>query len=160
MRGRVREISSHERQFLAGGWEVCALPAGAVADPEALAGAGSRWVSAPVPGTVGSALGFAGHGAPEIPSRRLDAEDWWYRTDFVLDQPRTDENVVFGFDGLATIAEVWLDGRRLLQSDNMFVSHEIAVDGIAAGSHHLAIRFASLDAFFACWFVCVSSGFL
>ncbi|MDB4979947.1 MAG: beta-mannosidase, partial [Myxococcales bacterium] len=48
------------------------------------------------------------------------------------------------FDGLATVAEVWLDGAPLLSSRNMFLRHERPVDG-AAGARELTIRCRALD---------------
>ncbi len=48
------------------------------------------------------------------------------------------------FRGLATLAEVWLNGRSILVSDNMFLAHEIDVD--LAGDNELVIVFRSLDA--------------
>ena len=47
------------------------------------------------------------------------------------------------FGGLATIAEVWLNGARILSSDNMFLAHD--VDVVLAGDNELVIAFRSLD---------------
>lgn len=54
------------------------------------------------------------------------------------------EELVVGCDGLATLADVWLDGELLLTSDNMFLSHERVVDA-AGARHELVIRCKALD---------------
>src|SRR6185312_2733903 len=71
--------------------------------------------------------------------RDFDAEDWWWRLRF-----RTDPGpAVLGFDGLATLAEVWLDGELILTSDNMFRAHEVPVT--LHGQHELVIRCRALS---------------
>ena len=42
-------------------------------------------------------------------------------------------------------ADVWLNGRPLLHSENMFVGHRVALDELAA-ENELVIRCASLEA--------------
>jgi beta-mannosidase len=56
-----------------------------------------------------------------------------------------DEELVIGFDGLATVADVWLNGQPLLHSDNMFLAHERVLDAPLAGENELVIRFRALD---------------
>ncbi|GAC1459208.1 MAG: glycoside hydrolase family 2 protein [Steroidobacteraceae bacterium] len=52
---------------------------------------------------------------------------------------------VLGLDGLASHAQVWLNGAPLLASDNMFLAHECALDGQLAQDNELLVRFRSLD---------------
>ncbi|MEO8946549.1 MAG: glycoside hydrolase family 2 protein, partial [Gemmatimonadaceae bacterium] len=49
-----------------------------------------------------------------------------------------------GFAGLATLAEVWLNGTHILSSDNMFVAHSVDAGGALAHDNELIVRFASL----------------
>ena len=91
-----------------------------------------------MPGTVGAALQAAGHWKPDD-AVEFDAADWWYRA--TLDG---EGEAVLRFEGLATIAEVYLDNAPVLVSDNMFLAHDIAV--VLSGRHDLAIAFRSLDA--------------
>ncbi|MEO6340630.1 MAG: hypothetical protein ABIO39_11360, partial [Caulobacteraceae bacterium] len=81
------------------------------------------WIDAPVPGTAAEALRRAGRwtGQP------LHDQDVWYRRTLEESGPRT-----IRFDGLATIAEVWLDDRLVLTARNMFTPQEIDID-LAAG---------------------------
>jgi len=50
---------------------------------------------------------------------------------------------VVRFEGLAPLAEVFLNGEMILTSESMFESHDVAVE--LTGSDELAIRFAALS---------------
>ena len=52
--------------------------------------------------------------------------------------------MVLGFDGLAGVADLWLNGQALLTSDNMFAAHEIRLPELRE-QNELLIRFRSLD---------------
>ncbi len=95
------------------------------------------WIPAIVPGTAAQALQAAGRWNIEQPMPLHD-KDIWYRTRFVATGRRT-----LRFAGLATIAEVWLNGTRVLASDNMFLAHEVDVD--TTGDNELLIAFRALD---------------
>lgn len=96
------------------------------------------WIVAPVPGTAAQALRDAGRWTLERPLPLHD-QDIWYRVRFGGKGQR-----LLRFRGLATMAEVWLNGRSILVSDNMFINHEVEVG--LAGENELAIVFRSLDA--------------
>src|SRR6185503_20017662 len=53
---------------------------------------------------------------------------------------------ILRFDGLATLAEVWLNDHLVLDSDNMFVAHELDVSADLRDSNTLVVRFRSLAA--------------
>lgn len=97
-----------------------------------------EWIAASVPGTAAQALRDAGRWSPEHPFPLHD-QDIWYRARFSGVGRRS-----LRFHGLATLAEVWLNGRSILVSDNMFLAHEVEVD--LAGDNELVIAFRSLDA--------------
>jgi len=105
-------------------------------EPGAEPGAPVAPISAMVPGTVAQARGLGLDGDPE-----LEARDWWYRCTF--DDPGGAE--VIAFDGLATLAEVWLNGAPILQSQNMFRRHQVAVT-LRPSANVLVIAFRSLQA--------------
>src|SRR4029077_76692 len=104
------------------------------------------WLPAIVPSTAASCLRGAGAWSLDGPVRQFDAEDWWYRTRFTAGPAGAREQVWLCFDGLATVAEVWLNGKRVVESASMFVAHECRVDGALRGDNELVIRFSSLDA--------------
>ncbi|WP_210253117.1 glycoside hydrolase family 2 protein, partial [Beijerinckia sp. L45] len=99
------------------------------------------WLPAIVPGTVGAALLAANRWQPDD-NLGFDAFDFWYRTELGGAGP-----TILRFEGLATIAEVFLDDVPILQSQSMFVAHEVTVE--LAGTHRLHICFRSLDAYLA-----------
>ena len=132
-------VDVHERLPLDTGWEAVGTPPGA-ADQQ-LAGLDGSMLRATVPGTAASALLAAGH---PIAGRDLDAEDWWFRCRF--EAPLADSSVetVLRLDGLATLADVWLNGEHMLSSTNMFERHEIRVDTALRASNELVLRFRAL----------------
>ncbi|WP_025599789.1 glycosyl hydrolase 2 galactose-binding domain-containing protein [Burkholderia sp. WSM2230] len=121
-------------QRLDTGWECLSTPAGACASPTDLPAGG--WLAAQVPGTVASARRAAGlfdvlHPTP------LAFDDHWYRLTLRGTGKRR-----LRLHGLATIAEVWMDGIRRLDSDSMFVAHSLDIE--LDGSASLVICFRSL----------------
>ena len=144
--GRWR-VASHQRERLVQGWDICSVPAGTLADPSQLADAGPlAWTAATQLGPVAAILRDHGLWSLDMALRRFDADDWWYRGHF--DAPAVDENddLVLGFDGLATLADVWLNGEVLLAGDNMFTAQERSVrDRLRTGRNELVLRFRSLD---------------
>ena len=125
---RVRRVESNRRTALDTGWELASAPAGTPREAiDTL-----DWLPAQVPGTAAGALRAAGRWDFPQP-RDFDAEDWWWRLRFHAEPGEA----MLGFDGLATRAEVWLDGRSILASDNMFRMHEVPVT--LGGGHELVI---------------------
>ncbi|MFC4523507.1 beta-mannosidase [Cupriavidus pinatubonensis] len=121
---------------LQGEWTWTQTPPGAADSPAALS-PGLAWLPAPVPGTVASALRAAGRWDDAAPLP-LHVHDHWYRVVFTGDGRR-----VLRFNGLATLAEVWLNGRLELSTRHMFVAHEVEVD--LSGSNLLHLCFRALD---------------
>ena len=103
---RVRCCPSSMLQPLSDAWQCTRTDAGAVAAPEMLPAL--QWLPAPVPGTFAPALREAGQWNGEAPLE-LDHDDIWYRARFA---GGADE--ILHFEGLATIADVWLNGQLLL----------------------------------------------
>jgi beta-mannosidase len=145
MPARVKSITGHRRKTLASGWELCSTGPGAYDGPEALSTAPITWLRIEAPATVAECLRAAGLWSLDLPARRFDAEDWWYRVRFTSPRLQLDEQLVLGFDGLATVADVWLNGERILHSDNMFLAHERLLENPRAGENELIIRFRALD---------------
>jgi beta-mannosidase len=89
-----------------------------------------------VPGTAAQALRDAGQWHLKAPTP-LHNQDVWYRTRFVAGGSRT-----LRLHGLATLAEVWLNGECLLRSDNMFLAHEAVAN--LSGENELCLAFRAL----------------
>lgn len=117
-------------------WQLSCIAPGAAQTPADLP-ASLDWIAAPVPGTAAQALRDSGRWTLEDP-RPLHDQDVWYRTRFDGSGRR-----LLRFDGLATLAEVWLNGRSILVSGNMFLAHVVEVD--LAGDNELVVAFRSLN---------------
>jgi beta-mannosidase len=129
---RIHSCSARLVQPLAEIWECARDAAGATETPAQLSGL--HWLPAHVPGTFAASLRSAGAWDGEAPLE-LDASDIWYRTRF---DGGGDE--ILHFDGLATVAEVWLNGQLLFTSDNMFLPRRIAVRTEVSNALHICFR--------------------
>lgn len=117
---------------LEGDWFLAGTDAEYRSPPEVRA-AGLEW--APIPGPAPVASLLAG-GAGTEPRRPLDDQDWWYRCRF-----NAATNGMIHFEGLATLAEVWIDDQAVFATNTMF---EPASVPVTAGRHEIVIRFASI----------------
>jgi beta-mannosidase len=102
-------------------WTVASAPAGAVDDPQGLAAVDLEWLAMEAPGTAASALRAAGLWTDET-TLDFDADDWWFRTTFDNDGSSTAH---LRFEGIATLADVWLNGEHVLHSEDMFMANTI-----------------------------------
>ncbi|MCX7512931.1 beta-mannosidase [Frateuria hangzhouensis] len=130
------------------GWQVrlATGDAQASAHPEA-----ARWMPATVPGAVQTDLMAAGLVADPFVGRNEAAiqwvglSDWVYRTRFDVDQATLGRrHAELVFDGLDTFAEVYLNGHKLLDADNMFRRWSAsAKPWLHAGANTLEVRLYS-----------------
>ena len=115
MVGRQRSVGCHRRLVLSHGWALLGTQPGVAEEPSQLCKSG--WVEADRLGTVAAVRRDSNAAAADAAPVRLDAFDWWYRLSFDLPPEQADAaDAVLGFDGLATLAEVWLNGSRLFDS--------------------------------------------
>jgi beta-mannosidase len=140
----MTERSTHrQREFLASNWQLCACAPGSderSAPPE------TNWLPIPVLAPAAVALRALGQWSLAGPARRFDAEEWWYRLRFDVPGLNERDRMVLGFDGLATVAQVWLNGEPLLASSNMFLGHECEVGlRLRERGNSLVLRFSALD---------------
>ncbi len=91
-----------------------------------------------MPGTVAAAL-LAGEQRLADAGAGLDQRDWWFRTMFSADPLQAGEHVALLLDGLATVVEVYLNGRQMLRSESMFAAHCIDVGAVLRARNQLAI---------------------
>ncbi len=125
---------------IAEGWQLAHTPPRACDAPDALIGFPAQWHDAVVPGTVAATL------HDDINAEgNYDADDWWYRTTFARPDGPPGTRYRLRLDGLATIAEVWLNGAKIATSRNMFVGQRIDVTDHLVDVNQLAIVFRSLE---------------
>ncbi|MGP4805762.1 glycosyl hydrolase 2 galactose-binding domain-containing protein [Agrobacterium cavarae] len=124
-------------RFLTEGWRLTLSDANAFARPSYIP-ADADTIAAPVPGTVAEALENAGQfdRCNPTPLNHLDA---WYRVRLETGEPQT---AILHFDGLATIAEVYLNDEVVAHSQSMFEALEVTVE--LSGADELAICFRAL----------------
>ena len=146
MPGRLRHIAGHEDTALSAEWELSCCDSGAIASPASLNSAALTWTPTSVPSTAAASLRQSGAWSLDGAVRRFDAHDWWYRTRFAVPPAEHGEELWLCFDGLATVADVWLNGELLLTSTTMFVARECRIDGQVRSENELVIRFRALDA--------------
>ncbi len=139
---RAPGVTSDSRIELAT-WQMARTSAGSVTHPRDLDVANDSWTFASAPGTVAGALQAAAQWDWSAPVE-IDDYDWWYRCQFSCEDVEAGASIEFG--GLASLAEVWLNGTQILSSNNMFVAHQIDAGEALASDNELVIRFASLTA--------------
>ncbi|HBG80353.1 MAG TPA: beta-mannosidase, partial [Porphyromonadaceae bacterium] len=109
------------------------------------------WYEAQVPGSVQhdlirhKVLPDPFYGTNERLVQWVEDENWDFKKTFTVsaEQLRHDDAVIF-FEGLDTQADVFLNGARILRSENMFVGYKISVKNILKeGENSLYIRFYS-----------------
>jgi beta-mannosidase len=112
---------------------------------------GQTWLKGSIPGTVHDDLLF--HGLipdPYIEMNEdlvqwIEKEDWEYRTLFRVPKAMLrEESIILEFKGLDTYADVYLNGKKILEADNMFLTWEVDVKNeIKGGNNELLIYFHS-----------------
>ncbi|MFC8694822.1 glycoside hydrolase family 2 protein [Streptomyces parvus] len=104
----------------------------------------AAWIPAVVPGGVHESLLAAGRiehpysGANERRADWVQEREWWYRTGFPHPGPGTARLV---FDGLDTVADVWLNGRHLGHHENQFRPAAFDVTDALGEDNTLLLRF-------------------
>lgn len=110
----------------------------------------AQWLPAKVPGEVHLDL-LANKQIPdpfyrdnEKKLQWIEKENWDYKVKFeVPSNTLNKQNVELVFDGLDTYADVYLNGKRILQANNMFRQWKVDVKGLLKTSNQLFIRFKS-----------------
>lgn len=109
------------------------------------------WYSATVPGSVHTDLlsnkliedPFFGENEPS--TKWIENEDWEYKTAFTADDKLLkNEHIEIVFEGLDTYTSIYLNGKPLLRTDNMF--HEWVIDCkkvLKKGENELLLQFFS-----------------
>jgi beta-mannosidase len=146
---RARILGSRAARPLDGFWELAGLAPGRATRPADLDALGPAWMACDGPVPVAAAQRTSGRGRVSDGGQTgvgrgpdLDAEDWWYRCRFSID---VDSAARLRFEGLATIADVWLNGHHILRSESMFVAHTADVDRILRADNELVLRFSALS---------------
>ena len=124
-------------QWLTEGWTLTLTQAGACERPSEIPASSESFV-APVPGTVAEALEKAGS-FDRFDPKPLNHLDAWYRLTLETAAPKS---ATLYFDGLATIADIYLNDEPIAHASSMFEALEVGVT--LSGTDELAICFRAL----------------
>jgi len=131
-------------------WRVKDFDVGAAAAGDvALASAEvAGWVDVSIPGDLYLALHAAGR-LPDPFGDRTEPEcewvkdrEWWWCADFDAPSLAANQRLVLNFEGLDTFATVWLNGKTLGSTDNMFRAWSFDIgQHVMPGSNKLVVSF-------------------
>lgn len=141
----ARHLSTQTVLPLREGWNIYLTEPNTISDPSGLADSGVRSVSGRAPGTVVSA--FRKAKSRTLQHDSPDDFDVWYTCRFDGATLAAGERARLVFDGLATIADVWLNGEPILHSENMYLRQEADITALVRPHNELGLRFASLNHF-------------
>lgn len=111
----------------------------------------NKWLTATVPGTVhldlmnNKIIPDPYKDENEKKVQWIENEDWDYQTSFTISSAeKKNQNIDLVFNGLDTFSEIYLNGKLLKKTDNMFRKWEIPVKKyLKAGDNLLQIKFKS-----------------
>ena len=106
-----------------------------VTDVSELKNSGIPFVDATVPGNVELDLSKAGilpedlfKGMNILKAEEYEKYEWWYEKSFIApDSPNDDQKVILHFGAVDCFATYYLNGKKIGESDNMFISHDFEV---------------------------------
>ncbi|PPA69143.1 beta-mannosidase [Jeotgalibacillus proteolyticus] len=111
------------------------------------------WMTAKVPGDVHSTLiehkliedPFIGHN--DLKCRWIEEKEWWYRTVFNWNLDHQDQEIIeLNFQGLDTYATIYLNGKEIGSTENMFIEHTFDITReLEDGKNVIAVRFDPLS---------------
>lgn len=106
-------------------------------------------IKATVPGCVQLDLSDAGILPPDLflglnvkETNKFEDYEWWYEKTFLC--PEIKKNVYLVFEGVDCLAEYFLNGQKIGESDNMYISHEFKIDDyLRDGENVLSVHITS-----------------
>ncbi len=135
----------------AGTWEASRFSPAGDHHPRELARLGIRPIPARVPGNVELDCQRAGlipdpFYAENIHTLRgLETHEWWYLKEFPMPASSSGQTWELVFDGLDTLATVWVNGIEVGRAENMLIGHRFDVTAAlkAGEQNQVAVRLAS-----------------
>ena len=122
-------------------WQLTATDCNQFVTPEVLP-AELAWFDCSVPATVAESISKISELAYLV--NHIESKDWWYRCQF--DSAGQDSHLdKLIFEGLATLAEVWLNGEKILDAENMFVEYLVDIQKLKLPNNQLVICFRSVE---------------
>lgn len=123
---------------LSEGWQIRKTDSGQYDSPDWIQNASPLFTVDSVPATIASLTNES----------ETEKFDWWYSVDFaqaaVLGGDIGNKKHFLVFDGLATLAEIWLNEEKILNTENMFLQYKVDVTDKLKEKNQLVICFRSI----------------
>ena len=127
-------------------WEWTLVEADAALDPRDIQEQKPEWWGGQVKGTLAADLkNKQSDSYPTLSPEDWETRDVWYCVHFPVADPGAFQQSSLILDGLATIADVWLNDCHILHSENMFLRHELNVSALLRDENCLYFRFSALE---------------
>ncbi len=75
-----------------------------------------------------------------LKAQELEMTHLFYSKRFEVENAEAFENPHFDFEGIDTLADIYLNGRKIGSTDNMLISHKIRAEGLKTGTNELFIH--------------------
>ena len=137
---------------LGGDWRVSHLPTGdPIGNRMNMDADTTGWLTAHIPEDIHETLRRYGYitgfhyGRDEQEEKWIEDRDWVYQREFFFGEIVCDRPWILKFDGLDTFCCVYLNGRLILQGNNMHITYEADVSSVlrANARNVLVVRFFS-----------------
>lgn len=141
-----------EHRCLDGEWdlfivenEACRDTAAALTSGDALRQTGCRPIRGKVPGNFELDMQREGllpdlfTGENPLLAQKLENRHLWYVRRFVVEE-EPGEGWFFVFEGIDTLAQIYLNGRQIGEADNMLIAHEFSAVGLRRGENELTVH--------------------
>lgn len=132
------EIMNNNQISLNGKWQLkdYSVGEGERYRPYLISSSQKGWMETEVPGDVHVSLlkcgrisnPYFGDNAKTL--GWVNKREWWFRKEFCLPEIAKGQRCVLVFDGIDTFANIWLNGKELGKTDNMFLGYRFDVTKI------------------------------
>lgn len=78
-------------------------------------------------------------GANSVKTQELENLHFYYFTEFDYEE-KSDKDAILCFEGIDTVAEIYLDGEKLGFVENMLHAHRFSLKGVESGKHSLLVH--------------------
>ena len=119
--------------------------------PKELIRSDFRVIDATVPGNVEIDLQAAGIiedpmiGTNVWKLREYEPYQWWYHRTFKAPLADEQHRIELCFDGIDCIADIWLNGKKIAHTENMFVEHHYDVTELLSRENELYVKIYSAE---------------
>lgn len=111
---------------------------------------GEQCINCTVPGNVELDLALAGllpkdlyFGSNMKECEKFETYAWWYEKEFEIEPDMLGESLYLHFDSVDCLAEYFLNGEKIGESENMLTEHEFCIDNVKKEKNTLHVKINS-----------------